>query len=176
MGGGGANCKALAPAGQARRGLVGRLHSSPSPHVGLPDMSARFEIRKRARKKRLPSPACPAGSKVSLPATQRPNVILAATFGRRNPEPVCNVLNPSATSRTIRQTNDKLPALPARMPRPGIPTPAALRSDESVSGRRIVHMRHRHGNRPHNDSEFSRSAVCTMRNRSDPELPSSPNS
>jgi hypothetical protein len=44
-----------------------------SPHVGLPDMSARFELRKRASKNRLPSPACPAGSQVSFSAAQRPN-------------------------------------------------------------------------------------------------------
>jgi hypothetical protein len=44
-----------------------------SPHVGLPDMGARFEVRKRARKNRLPLPACPAGSQVSFSATQRPN-------------------------------------------------------------------------------------------------------
>ena len=49
--------------------------------VGLPDMSARFEMRKPARKNRLPSPACPAGSKVPFSASQRQNVILAECSG-----------------------------------------------------------------------------------------------
>jgi len=52
-------------------------HHRFAPHVGLPDMSVSFQVRKRAAKTRLPSPACPAGSKVSFLATQCPHVALS---------------------------------------------------------------------------------------------------
>ena len=81
-----ANCKTSAPAGQASRGPLTGSRSAAStqhrccrlcssPHVGLPNMSVSFEVRKQTRNHRLPLPVQPAGSKVSHSATQGPNVL-----------------------------------------------------------------------------------------------------
>jgi hypothetical protein len=47
------------------------------PHVGLPDMSVSFQVRKRTTQPDAPSPTRPAGSEVSNSATQSPNIVFA---------------------------------------------------------------------------------------------------
>ena len=90
--------------GQASRGLIGRLRSSP--RVGLPDMMARFEIRRHARRNPLPSPACPLGSKVSPPATQRPNVILVKPCCVKTVLPSCVL--PHRKGRVVHESQRDL--------------------------------------------------------------------